>query len=119
MVPYYSANWPGPMMMQMLGAFAEFERAMLRERTKAGLDNARRQGRIGGRLYAWFPLLHRLAPQAEMFVGALAAGFVFFLAATLLVACFSRPLSVNDKIERQLKRRGHNKAKHRSGVRAR
>src|SRR4029077_19585521 len=39
----------GRMMMQMLGAFAEFERAMLRERTKAGLDNARRQGRIGGR----------------------------------------------------------------------
>jgi hypothetical protein len=55
MVPYYSANWPGPMMMQMLGAFAEFERAMLRERTKAGLDNARRQGRIGGRLYGMVP----------------------------------------------------------------
>jgi DNA invertase Pin-like site-specific DNA recombinase len=26
------------MMMQMVGAFAEFERARLRERTKAGLD---------------------------------------------------------------------------------
>jgi DNA invertase Pin-like site-specific DNA recombinase len=37
------------MMMQMVGAFAEFERAMLRERTKAGLDFARREGRIGGR----------------------------------------------------------------------
>jgi DNA invertase Pin-like site-specific DNA recombinase len=36
-------------MMQMMGAFAEFERAMLRERTKAGLDAARREGRIGGR----------------------------------------------------------------------
>ena len=36
-------------MMQMVGAFAEFERAMLRERTKAGLDSARREGRIGGR----------------------------------------------------------------------
>ena len=35
--------------MQMLGAFAEFERAMLRERTKAGLESARRQGHIGGR----------------------------------------------------------------------
>lgn len=35
--------------MQMVGAFAEFERAMLRERTKAGLDAARREGRIGGR----------------------------------------------------------------------
>src|SRR6516225_6211184 len=32
----------GRMMMQMLGAFAEFERAMLRERTKAGLESARR-----------------------------------------------------------------------------
>ena len=37
------------MMMQMVGAFAEFERAMLRERTKAGLDAARKEGRIGGR----------------------------------------------------------------------
>jgi DNA invertase Pin-like site-specific DNA recombinase len=37
------------MMMQMVGAFAEFEKAMLRERTKAGLDSARREGRIGGR----------------------------------------------------------------------
>lgn len=40
---------PGRMMMQMVGAFAEFERAMLRERTKAGLDAARKRGRIGGR----------------------------------------------------------------------
>src|SRR6202049_3465985 len=40
---------PGRMMMQMVGAFAEFERAILRERTKAGLDSARREGRIGGR----------------------------------------------------------------------
>lgn len=39
----------GRMMMQMVGSFAEFERAMLRERTKAGLDSARKQGRIGGR----------------------------------------------------------------------
>ncbi len=39
----------GRMMMQMVGAFAEFERAMLRERTKAGLDAARQDGRVGGR----------------------------------------------------------------------
>lgn len=39
----------GRMMMQMVGAFAEFERAMLRERTKAGMESARKQGRIGGR----------------------------------------------------------------------
>ena len=37
------------MMMQMLGAFAEFERQMIRERTRAGLQAAREQGRIGGR----------------------------------------------------------------------
>lgn len=36
-------------MMQMVGAFAEFERAILKERTKAGLDAARQDGRIGGR----------------------------------------------------------------------
>ena len=39
---------PGRMMMQMVGAFAEFERAILRERTKAGLDAARKRGCIGG-----------------------------------------------------------------------
>lgn len=39
----------GRMMMQMLGAFAEFERAMVRERTRAGLNSAREQGRVGGR----------------------------------------------------------------------
>lgn len=35
--------------MQMLGSFAEFEREMIRERTKAGLAAARAEGRIGGR----------------------------------------------------------------------
>lgn len=39
----------GRMMMQIVGSFAEFERAMLRERTRNGLDAARKQGRIGGR----------------------------------------------------------------------
>jgi DNA invertase Pin-like site-specific DNA recombinase len=39
----------GRMMMQMVGSFAEFERAMIRERTKAGLDQARSEGRVGGR----------------------------------------------------------------------
>jgi DNA invertase Pin-like site-specific DNA recombinase len=40
---------PGRMMLQMVGVFAEFERAILRERTKAGLDAARKRGSIGGR----------------------------------------------------------------------
>jgi DNA invertase Pin-like site-specific DNA recombinase len=39
----------GRMMMQMVGSFAEFERAMIRERTSAGLAQARSEGRIGGR----------------------------------------------------------------------
>lgn len=39
----------GRMMMQMAGTFAEFARAMLKEGTKAGLDAAREEGRIGGR----------------------------------------------------------------------
>jgi DNA invertase Pin-like site-specific DNA recombinase len=38
----------GRMMMHMLGCFAEFERAMLRERTKIGLARARAAGRHGG-----------------------------------------------------------------------
>lgn len=39
----------GRMLMQMVGAFAEFERAMIRERTRAGLAQARSEGRVGGR----------------------------------------------------------------------
>jgi DNA invertase Pin-like site-specific DNA recombinase len=39
----------GRMLMQMVGSFAEFERAMIRERTQAGLLAARARGRIGGR----------------------------------------------------------------------
>ena len=39
----------GRMMLQMLGAFAEFERSMVRERTRLGLLAARERGRIGGR----------------------------------------------------------------------
>ena len=39
----------GRMMMQMVGCFAEFERAMIRERTSAGIAVARAEGRIGGR----------------------------------------------------------------------
>lgn len=39
----------GRMMMQIVGTFAEFERAVLRERTRSGLDAARKQGRVGGR----------------------------------------------------------------------
>ncbi len=36
-------------MMQIVGSFAEFERTMLRERTRNGLAAARQDGRVGGR----------------------------------------------------------------------
>ena len=39
----------GRMMMQMVGSFAEFERAMIRERTMNGLAHARKAGRHLGR----------------------------------------------------------------------
>ena len=35
-------------MMQILGSFAEFERALVSERTKLGLRRAREKGRVGG-----------------------------------------------------------------------
>ncbi len=39
----------GKLMMQIMGSFAEFERAIIRERTMAGLDRARAQGKTLGR----------------------------------------------------------------------
>ena len=39
----------GKLVFHIFGALAEFERAMIRERTVAGLDAARAQGRVGGR----------------------------------------------------------------------
>ena len=38
----------GRMLTQVLGSFAEFEREMIRERTKLGLARARLEGRVGG-----------------------------------------------------------------------
>jgi DNA invertase Pin-like site-specific DNA recombinase len=39
----------GKMVYTMLAAIAEFERDLIRERTKAGLESARARGRVGGR----------------------------------------------------------------------
>jgi DNA invertase Pin-like site-specific DNA recombinase len=39
----------GRMIFHVFGALAEFERAILRERTQAGLEAARARGRVGGR----------------------------------------------------------------------
>ncbi len=61
-----TASPAGRMMMQIVGSFAEFERAMLRERTKSGLDAARKDGRVGGRR-------PKLTPQQQKEIVALVA----------------------------------------------
>lgn len=45
-----STTAAGKAMVQMCGVFAEFERAMIRERARAGLERARAQGKTLGRL---------------------------------------------------------------------
>jgi DNA invertase Pin-like site-specific DNA recombinase len=39
----------GTLVFHLFAALAEFERAMIRERTRSGLQAARRRGRLGGR----------------------------------------------------------------------
>lgn len=42
-------NASGKLMFHLFAALAEFERNLIRERTKAGLSAARARGRLGGR----------------------------------------------------------------------
>src|SRR6516164_8648621 len=49
----------GKAMFQMMGVFAEFERAMIVERVKAGLARARTQGKRLGRPSAMTPTKER------------------------------------------------------------
>lgn len=46
--PIDTASPQGKFTLQILGATAEFEKALIRERTVAGLRSARSQGRVGG-----------------------------------------------------------------------
>jgi DNA invertase Pin-like site-specific DNA recombinase len=46
--PIDTSSPQGKFTLQVLGAAAEFERALIRERTKAGLASARTNGRVGG-----------------------------------------------------------------------
>jgi DNA invertase Pin-like site-specific DNA recombinase len=46
--PIDTSGPSGVLVLQMLGAVAEFERSLIRERTKAGLQAARARGRVGG-----------------------------------------------------------------------
>lgn len=45
----------GRLVFHTFGALAEFERDLIRERTKAGLAAARARGRVGGRPTVWTP----------------------------------------------------------------
>ena len=54
----------GKLMFHVIGAMAEFERALIRERVKAGLAQAKREGRRGGRpKRVWRPKTERRIKQ--------------------------------------------------------
>jgi len=53
----------GKLVFQISGAFAEFERNIIRQRTKIGLDSARARGRLGGRPTKITPDKIRMAKQ--------------------------------------------------------
>jgi len=45
----FGSDCSGKLIFHLFGALAEFERNLIRERTKAGLAAARARGRLGGR----------------------------------------------------------------------
>ncbi len=53
----------GRMFFHILGAIAEFERSLIIERTRDGLEAARARGRVGGRKQALKPRQVRLAQE--------------------------------------------------------
>lgn len=55
----------GKLVFHIFGALSEFERDLLRERTKAGLDAARRRGRVGGRKTVMTP--NKLATAKKLY----------------------------------------------------
>jgi len=69
----------GRAMFQMLGVFAEFERAMMRDRIHAGLDRARAQGKQLGR--------RRVKPEVEQRIRELRAQGTGVCKTARLVGC--------------------------------
>lgn len=47
--PFDTTTSAGRLLLQLVGAFAEFERNVMRERTRSGLAEARRRGKVLGR----------------------------------------------------------------------
>jgi hypothetical protein len=75
-------------------AFAEFEREMLRERTKAGLDAACKEGRVGVRR-------SKLKPQQQEIVGLVTKGKKTAAAAARLIGV--HPATVSRLMQRKQK----------------
>jgi DNA invertase Pin-like site-specific DNA recombinase len=61
----------GRLVFHVFGALAEFEAALIRERTTAGLQAARTRGKVGGRPRAMTP--DKLYDQGELPMAAIAA----------------------------------------------
>jgi DNA invertase Pin-like site-specific DNA recombinase len=55
----------GRALFQMLGVFAEFERALIRERVLAGLNRARAQGKRLGRRHGFTPTRNRVRAEVR------------------------------------------------------
>jgi putative DNA-invertase from lambdoid prophage Rac len=63
----------GDLILRMFAAFAQFERDLIVERTHAGLERARSQGRVGGRPER-FTTEEKLEIRAKLGAGATARG---------------------------------------------
>jgi DNA invertase Pin-like site-specific DNA recombinase len=55
----------GRLFFQIIGAMAEFERALIKDRTIAGLAAAKAQGKVGGRPKAMDPRMIRQAQDLK------------------------------------------------------
>jgi len=66
-----TATPAGKAMFQMMGVFAEFERAMIVERVKAGLSRARSQGKRLGRRPVGIDVVERIREQLATGAGIL------------------------------------------------
>ena len=59
-----TSNPSGKMIFAIFAALSEYERELIRERTKAGLDAARARGRMGGRKFLMTKIKLNMASNA-------------------------------------------------------
>lgn len=70
----------GTLMFQLFAALAEYERALIQERVKAGMAAARARGRVGGRR-------PKLSPAQQRQAQALARGGMYITEIAKLLGC--------------------------------